>query len=69
MKAAAVVLLALGIGTLLRPEAVEEPTWALALETDAAVEWYGQEWMVAGEAQLEALTDDQLRALLAELEP
>ncbi|MSR22953.1 MAG: zf-HC2 domain-containing protein [Gemmatimonadetes bacterium] len=69
LRAAAVAALALGIGTFWQREPEPEPMWTVALEAQPAVDWYGQDWLVAGEPIVEALPDDMLRMLVEEMEP
>lgn len=66
LSAAAVVVLALGIGALWDRMQAPDPTWSLAL--DAPAESWGQEdWMVAGGALLDGVSEETLLALLEEM--
>jgi hypothetical protein len=67
--AAAVISIALGLGTLLNRTPSNEEIWALALQPEATTEWVGEEWMVAGAPLLHSLSDDVLREVLLELDP
>ncbi len=67
LAAAAVAVLALGVGILSGPDPASDPVWMLALEPEPA-SWYGDEWMIAGGPVPEALSDDILRALLEEMD-
>jgi len=73
LPAAAVVILALGIG-IRRPEpstlAVSPPTPLLevALDPSPGTIWYGDDWVVAGDPQLTALSDEVLLRILEEME-
>jgi hypothetical protein len=68
LSAAAVAAAALGIGVLWHGAPSSSSVWDLALDPDSP-SWYGEEWLVAGGPMLEALSDDDLRTLLAEMEP
>ncbi len=68
LSAAAVVVLALGVGVLWDSQPEADSVWTLALDPEPAT-WYGDEWMVAGGPVPEALTDDVLSALLEEMDP
>lgn len=68
LSAAAVVVLALGVGVLWTGDSAQESVWSLALDHPSAV-WHDDDWVVAGEPVLEALSDDALRTLLREMEP
>jgi len=68
LPAAAVIVLAFGIGTIWNGPSSDPSGWSLALESDIAMAWFGNEWMVAGEPMLEALPDEVLRTLIVELE-
>ncbi len=70
LRAAAIAILAVGIGVLWRDDApAPEPVWTVALESQPMVDWYGHDWMVAGEPLLDALPDDLLAQLMEEMEP
>ncbi len=67
--AALVAAVAIGVGLLSTGSGDPDPdaAWALALDPVPPT-WYGDDWIVAGEPQLELLSDDVLRALLSEFE-
>lgn len=67
--AAVVAAVAIGVGLLSigGEDPDPDPAWALALDPVPPT-WYGDDWIVAGEPQLELLSDDVLLALLSELE-
>jgi hypothetical protein len=68
LPAAAVLVLALGVGLVWRETETRDPIWSLAL--DAPAESWGQEdWMVAGSALLDGVSDETLLALLEEMYP
>jgi predicted anti-sigma-YlaC factor YlaD len=69
LRAAAIAVLALGATAIWQREGATDAVWALALESQPEVDWYGDEWMVAGEPLLEALPDDVLMILVEEMEP
>ncbi|MEX1259088.1 MAG: zf-HC2 domain-containing protein [Gemmatimonadota bacterium] len=66
---AAVIALALGLGTVLNQRPSNEEIWSLALQPEAPAEWLGENWMVAGAPMLHALSDEVLREVLEELDP
>ncbi len=66
LSAAAVAILALGMGLFWNPEPTADPLWALALEPEPTT-WYSDEWIIAGGLVPQALSDDVLRALLQEM--
>lgn len=68
LSAAAVAVAALGVGVLWHRSSSPDVGWDLALDPDSP-SLYGEEWLVAGGPMLEALSDDDLRALLTEMEP
>lgn len=68
LPAAALFVLALGIGTIWNGENPEE-IWSLALEPESTMRWFGNDWVVADDPQLHALPDDVLRQILVELGP
>ena len=67
LSAAAVAILALGVGMFWSPAPAADPLWTLALEPEPTT-WYGDEWIVAGGLVPEALSDDMLRSLLQEMD-
>jgi anti-sigma factor RsiW len=68
LPAAAAVVLALGVGLVWQGTETRDPMWSLAL--DAPAESWGQEdWMVAGSALLDGVSDETLLALLEEMYP
>jgi len=69
LPAAAGVVLAIAIGSLSTGTRAPEAIWSLALEPEAPLHWYGDDWVVAGEPYLDALPDEVLRALLEEMNP
>lgn len=69
LSAAAVAVAALGIGVLWHRSPGSDSMWEMALDPEAPSAWYGEEWLVAGGPMLEALSDDDLRTLLSEMEP
>ena len=66
LSAAAVAILALGMGLFWNPEPTADPLWTLALEPEPTT-WYSDEWIIAGGLVPQALSDDVLRALLQEM--
>jgi hypothetical protein len=69
LRAAAAVILALGVGTIwsTRGPAASDEVWELALHEDpVAVSWSGGEYMAAGVPLFDQLPDDVLLALLEE---
>jgi anti-sigma factor RsiW len=67
-RAAAVAVLALGVGLVWQRTETRDPMWSLAL--DAPAENWGQEdWMVAGSALLDGVSEETLLALLEEIDP
>lgn len=66
LSAAAVAILALGMGLLWNSEPTADPLWTLALEPEPTI-WYSEEWIIAGGLVPQALSDDVLRALLQEM--
>jgi hypothetical protein len=69
LRAAAAVILALGVGTMwnVRGPAASEDVWALALhEEPVATSWSGGEWMAAGLPAFDEMPDEVLMALLEE---
>jgi len=67
LRAAAAVILALGVGTIWnsRGPAASDEVWNLALHEDpVAVSWSGGEWMAAGMPLFDELPDEVLLALL-----
>jgi anti-sigma factor RsiW len=68
LRAAAVAVLALGVGVLWQWTETPDPMWSLAL--DAPAESWGQEdWMVAGSALLDGVSEETLLALFEEMYP
>lgn len=69
LRAAAAVVLALGVGTAwsLRGPSGTENVWELALhEEPVATSWSGGEWMAAGLPVFDEMPDEVLMALLEE---
>jgi hypothetical protein len=67
-RAAAVAVLALGVGVVWQRMETRDPIWSLAL--DAPAESWGQEdWLVAGSALLDGVSEETLLALLEEMDP
>lgn len=69
LRAAAAVILALGVGTVwsVRGPASSQDVWELALhEEPVATSWSGGEWMAAGLPAFDEMPDEVLMALLEE---
>jgi hypothetical protein len=69
LPAAAGVVVAIAIASLRAGGSSPDAVWSLALEPEAPLHWYGDDWVVAGEPLLDALPDEVLRALLEEMTP
>lgn len=67
LPAAAVVVLALGVGVLWERSRPPETVWSLALDP-VAEPWGQEEWMVAGTAVLDEVSEETLLALLEEMD-